>query len=146
MYYSRLRENTKIEEQHARLLSDNFADHRDGDINAITDRFKGYKSAIENGKITPQPIVLSKKEQEIMANTVFDDWMKNKFEHYAQASFSRTRYYLKDAPYQAISPDRAKHEEVMKKMFTIDGYDFWKYIAKREAEIFARITPDMEKE
>lgn len=40
----------------------------------------------------------------------------------------------------------SKHKEVMKKMFTIDGYDFWKYIAKREAEIFARITPDMEKE
>ncbi len=116
------------------------------DINAITDRFKGYKSAIENGEITPQPIVLSEKEQEIIANTVFDDWMKNKYEDYAQAIFSRTRYYLKDAPYQATSPDMAKHKEVMKKMFTIDGYDFWKYIAKRETEIFARITPDMEKE
>ena len=29
----------------------------------------------------------------------------------------------------------------MQKIFTIEGYDFWRYIAKRENEIFDRIDP-----
>ena len=29
----------------------------------------------------------------------------------------------------------------MQKIFTIDGYDFWKYISKHENKIFDRINP-----
>ena len=33
----------------------------------------------------------------------------------------------------------------MKKFFNIDGYDFWKYVSKRENEIYEKITPEMKK-
>ena len=72
--------------------------------------------------------------------------MEEKYEMYSSQEKSRTKYFLQDAPFAAIQEDLQKHQKVMKKIFTIDGYSFWQHISHREQEIFAKITPEMKKE
>lgn len=108
----------------------------------ITDRFKNYREAIISGKINPTSKKLSLEEQEMMANMVFDAWMKDKFAMYVKINDGRTRAYLNKAPYAGVLENWDKHEETMKNFFNIDGYDFWPFIRKREQEVFDRITPE----
>ena len=115
------------------------------DLKYITNRFSFYREALETGKFYPQPGKISEEEAGFIANAVFDSWMKEKYDMYSKQVYSRSKYFLKDAPYPAILEDKDKHNDIMKMIFTIDGVDFWKTLSKREAEIFARITPEMKK-
>lgn len=116
------------------------------DLKYITDRFSTYKQAIIDKKITPQTKHISATEAEFIANSVFSSWMQEKYEIYAQQEKRRTNFFLQDASFAAIQEDMKKHQEVMEKFFTIDGYNFWQHISHREQEIFAKITPEMKKE
>ena len=116
------------------------------DLKYITDRFSTYKQAIIDKKITPQTKQISAAEAEFIANSVFSSWMLEKYEIYAQQEKSRTNFFLQDASFSAIQEDTKKHQEVMEKFFTIDGYNFWQHISLREQEIFEKITPEMKKE
>lgn len=69
--------------------------------------------------------------------------MKEKYNIYEKSENSRVKYFLRDAPYIAVQADHAKHQALMKKMFTIDGIDFWSEISEREKEILQRIPPEM---
>lgn len=113
-------------------------------INFITPRFDFYRKAIENKTINPQTFQPTPNEIKFIANSVFDTWMKDKFDIYVKQECSRSEYFLKDAPYVAILEDTSKHIDVMEKIFTINGIDFWKHISLREKEIFERITPEMQ--
>lgn len=123
----------------------NYLIHRK-DLTYITERFGAYKQAIIDKKIIPQAQHLSKDEAIFIANSVFSSWMEEKYEIYAQQEKSRTKYFLKDASFTAIQEDLKKHQDIMEKFFTIDGYNFWQHISHREQEIFAKITPEMKKE
>ena len=112
---------------------------RGKNIDNITNRFAPYKEAIRSGEITPTEERISAKEQKIIAQSVFDLWMQKKYSIYIKNMRGMTKYYLQDAPYQAIKEDREKHNEVMNKIFNIEGYNFWKYISQRENEIFDSI-------
>lgn len=115
--------------------------NNNGDLNFIDDRFASYKQAIQKGVLTPNSGKISQKEIKFIADTVFDYWMENKFDLYEHRTNDRTKYYLQDAPFMAIQDDLPKHNFIMQKIFTIDGYDFWKYISKHENKIFDRINP-----
>lgn len=114
------------------------------DINFITPRFDFYRNAIENKTITPQTFQPTSDEVKFIANAVFDAWMNDKFDIYIRQECSRSEYFLRDAPYVAVLEDIPKHNAVMKKIFMINGIDFWKHISLREKEIFNRITPEMQ--
>lgn len=107
----------------------------------IDDRFAPYIDAIKSGEIAPTADKITEKEVKFIADTVFDCWMEDKYDLYEKRTNSRTIYYLQDAPFMATNDDFEKHNNIMQKIFTIEGYDFWKYIAKRENEIFDRIDP-----
>ncbi len=113
------------------------------DIQYITDRFKFYKEALETKQINPQSEEISQEEKKFIAHGVFDGWMKEKYNIYEKSENSRVKYFLRDAPYIAVQADHAKHQALMKKMFTIDGIDFWSEISEREKEILQRIPPEM---
>lgn len=115
-------------------------------LDYITERFSPYKEAVKRGKFVPSKDSISEKEQEFIANSVFDKWMKDKYNSYYKQEMTRTKFFLKDAPYPAIIEDKDKHNALMEKFFNIQGYNFWKYISKRENEIFAKITPEMKAE
>ena len=119
--------------------------NRGKNLDCITDRFNLYKEAIKAGKFNPKNEKISEAEAEFIANAVFDSWMKEKYDLYAKQLYSRSKYYLNAAPYPAILENKEKHNAVMKKIFTIENYDFWKHLQKREPEILAKITPDMKK-
>jgi len=114
------------------------------DFRYITNRFPFLKEALETGKINSTGS-LSKKEQQYLANQVFDMWMERRYDMYADRNNSRTLYYLKDAGYRNVLDDMPRHEKLMAKCFSINGYDFWKHIAAREKEIFDRISSDQRK-
>lgn len=109
------------------------------DINYITHRFKFYKDAVWDGAVYPKMGRISEDELKFIANGVFDSWMHDKYDLYEENNFSRTKYYLENAPYMATQENKKIHEETMKKIFTINGYDFWKYISAREQEIYDKI-------
>ena len=123
---------------------ENFIAHGN-DISYITKRFAVYRGMIESGQITPRSGRISRAEQEVIANTVFDAWMKDKFLMYARNNHSRTLYILKDAPYTGVMENLPKHQALMKKFFNIKGYNFWQFISKREAEVFERIPSEYHK-
>lgn len=123
---------------------DNYLEYQN--LSYITPRFSFYKEALKAGKIKPSKETLSEKEQEVIANGVFDAWMKEKFNIYMNRENKRAICLLNDASYPAIKEDKEKHNKVMQKIFTIKGYDFWKHIAKREKEISDKITPEMREE
>lgn len=114
------------------------------DFKYVTNRFPFLKEALESGKINSKG-ELSKKEQAYLANQVFDMWMERRYDMYADRNNSRTLHYLKNAGYWSVQDDMPRHERLMAKCFSINGYDFWKYIAARENEIFARISPEQRK-
>lgn len=116
------------------------------DLKYITDRFAFYKKAIQNGDITPSSMGISEEENKLIANGVFNAWMKDKYNLYAKINNDRAKLYLRDAPYIATKENKEVHNELMKRFFTIDGYDFWQYISKREEEIFNKITDSQKKE
>lgn len=116
------------------------------DLEYITERFGLYKQAIIDKKIIPQTKQISATEAEFIADLVFTSWMQEKYEIYSKQEKSRTKYFLRDASFAAIQEDMKKHQEVMEKFFTIDGYNFWQHISHREQEIFAKITPEMKQE
>ncbi len=115
-------------------------------LNFITDRFHLYKQAIQDKKIQPDSYLLSEKEVELIANTVFDSWMSEKFNLYIKQVNSRMKYFLKSATYPSLQDNYVAHNEIMKKFFLIKGYDFWKYLSKRENEIFNKIPDNLKKE
>ena len=112
----------------------------------ITDRFDFYKEAIYQGKFTPQAGKISSDEASFIAHQIFDSFISKKMNVYMKPFCTRTKYYLRDAPYPAIMEDKAKHDSIMQKFFTIQGHNFWKYVAHRENEILAFISPDMKQE
>lgn len=115
------------------------------DFRYITDRFRFYRDKIKSGEITPKNERLSEKEVEVIANMVFDGWMQDKYPIYVKNNLARAKLYNKDAPFQGVQENQERHNELMKKFFNIDGYDFWKYVSKRENEIYEKITPEMKK-
>lgn len=120
-----------------------FAHNRD--LEYITPRFGFYKDTLAADAIRANPDVLSEKEIEIIANGVFDAWMKDKYNIYVKGNDSRAKYYVKDATYAAVQDNFEVHDELMAKCFNIDGYNFWPYIKKREPEIFDRISQEQRK-
>ena len=112
-----------------------------GDKKYLTGRFKFLNQAIQEGRISTLGR-FSKKEQQLIAESIFDEWMDIRYDMYEQRNRNRAVLYLSGATYQGIQPDWKRHEALMRKCFTIDGYDFWKYIKKREHEIFERISPE----
>ena len=112
---------------------------RGKNIDNITNRFALYKEAIQSGEINPTEEKISPQEQKIIAQTVFDTWMREKYGIYVQRMRGRTKYYLQDAPYQALKEDKKTHNKIMNKIFNIGGYNFWQYISHRENEIFDSI-------
>lgn len=116
-------------------------------LDYITNRFNIYREAVKTGKFKPRTQEnITEEERDFIANSVFDSWMKLRFKMYVPSIMARIKYYQKDAPYMAITENKAKHNAVIKNFFTIEGYDFWKYISNRESEILAQITPEMKKE
>ena len=109
------------------------------DLNYVTNRFKFYKDAVWDGAVYPRIGKISEDELKFIANGVFDAWMHDKYELYEERNFERTRYYLQNAPYMATQDNKKAHDETMRKIFNINGYDFWKYISVREQEIYDRI-------
>lgn len=114
------------------------------DFKYITNRFPFLKEALESGKINSAG-KLNEKEQEYLANQVFDMWMEKRYDMYAERNDARATCYLKDAGYWAVQEDMPRHKGLMSKCFNINEYDFWKHISKREQEIFDRISPEQRK-
>ena len=109
------------------------------DLNYVTNRFKFYKDAVWDGAVYPRMGRISEDELKFIANGVFDAWMHDKYELYEERNFNRAKYYLQDAPYMATQENKKAHDETMKRIFNINGYDFWKYISVREQEIYDMI-------
>ena len=112
------------------------------DLSFITSRFQFYKNALNKGIIHPQSEVLSDKEKELIANGVFDSWMKEKFHVYIKNNTSRTVWILSRTNYNGIQPDSVAHTQLMQNMLTVDGVDFSSYIINRENEIKSQIPQE----
>lgn len=109
------------------------------DVSYITWRFKFYADSVKSGKVKPQAGVYTKEEIELIANGVFDVWMKEKFDLYIKKSSGRAINILRKTNYNGIQPNETRHRELMTKCFTIDGIDFYPHIAAREDEIRVKI-------
>ena len=109
------------------------------DENFLTNRFGFLRNAIKEGRISTDKR-LTPKDQEYIANCIFDEWMDVKYDMYEERTNNRVLSYLKDALYQNVQPDWLAHDLLMRKCFNIEGYDFWPYIKKREKEIFERLS------
>lgn len=109
------------------------------DVSYITWRFKFYADGIKSGKIKPQAGVYTKEEIKLIADGVFDTWMKEKFNLYVKSSSGRAINILSKTNYNGIQPNETRHRELMAKCFTINGIDFYPYIAGREDEIRSKI-------
>ncbi len=115
------------------------------DFKYITNRFPFLKEALESGKINSTG-KLSLKEQEFLSDRIFDMWMEKHYDMYVERNDLRTKFYLKGAGYFAVQDDMSRHAKLMSRCFNIEGYDFWKYISKREKEIFNRISPEQRRD
>lgn len=115
------------------------------DFTHITPRFGFYAEAIKEGKINPeQGQKNSEEEKKLIANGVFDSWMKEKYNLYKERNMFRTlhNYRTPQANYNAMQENLPRHHRVVKHMFYIDGIDFSPYIFAKEKEILGRITPE----
>lgn len=109
------------------------------DASYITWRFKFYVDSVKSGKVKPQAGVYTKEEIMLIADGVFDVWMKEKFDLYVKSSSGRAINILRKTNYNGIQPNETRHRELMTKCFTINGIDFYPYIAAREDEVRAKI-------
>lgn len=112
------------------------------DLSFFTSRFKFYREAVESGKVKPAAGIYSKKEVELIAGGVFDAWMAEKFNLYVRNNTARTVHILSKTNYNGVQPDSVRHRRLMRACFNINGVDFYPYIARREAEIKAKIPND----
>lgn len=120
------------------------------DTTRITARFKNYSDAITSNLVTPTYGKIKETEKEIIANTVFDGWMKEKFHLYYRKEINKTkdRYKNPYANFNAVQKDTIRHMRVLAdkmhikdKKLGIDA-DFYPYLFKREKEIIYRMTPE----
>ncbi len=109
------------------------------DLKRITPRFKFYSDLIKEGKLTPVE-KMSSEEAEIIANGVFDAWMKDKFDLYAKKSVCRTKHILSKTNYNGALENKERHHSLMTACFTVDGQDYYQYIAHREQEMKDRLS------
>ena len=122
----------------------NYSTH-DKDEKYLTDRFKFMRDAVRDGRI-PADRRLNAKEQEYVANCIFDEWMDVRYDIYEERTDKRVQLYLKNAAYMDIQPNWITHDMLMRKCFKIDGYNFWPYIVKREKELFDRLSKERREE
>lgn len=101
----------------------------------ITPRFSFYAELINNGTIKPYANILTKKELSLIGNGVFDCWMEEKFETYLQKNTDRTQTILFKTNANGIRADLQRHNELLKDMLTIEGYDFYEVLKPRLDEI-----------
>lgn len=113
------------------------------DLRRITPRFKFYSDLIKEGKLNPEEKI-SSQEAEIIANGIFDAWMTDKFDLYMKKSVSRTKHILSKTNYNGALENLERHKLLMKDCFTVDGQDYYQYIAHREQEIKDRL-PEKDK-
>lgn len=104
-------------------------------LEQITPRFSFYAELIRNGTVKPRANILTKKEISLIGNGVFDSWMKEKFGMYAARNANRTQNILFKTNVNGIKADPQRHEELLRKMFTIDGHNFYEALEARFAEV-----------
>lgn len=104
-------------------------------LEQITPRFSFYAELIRNGTVKPRANILTKKEISLIGNGVFDSWMKEKFGMYAARNANRTQNILFKTNANGIKADPQRHEELLRKMFTIDGHNFYEALEARFAEV-----------
>lgn len=114
-------------------------------LNFITPRFNFYTSAIAKGKISPEKNKITDEEKSIIANGVFDFWKKDQLPLYVERNTNRAIYSLGKTSYNGIKDDPEKSDELMKKMFLINGIDFYPFIKDRLPELREKIPEESKK-
>lgn len=109
------------------------------DLSFFTSRFQFYKDAVQKGKVKPKAGIFPQAEVEMISNGVFDSWMDTKFNLYLKNNTSRTLHILNKTNYNGTQPDSLLHQRLMQDCFTINGVDFYPYIARREVEIKEKV-------
>lgn len=85
---------------------------------------------------------ITAEEAAFIANGIFDSWKKDKFPIYINRNVNRTVHLLKEADYNGCQDHPDEHRELMRRIFNIDGIDFYQYIAGRENEFVRELPPE----
>ena len=123
-------------------------------IKRITPRFQAYADAVSNNKIKPTTGYVSPEERKLIADIVFNGWMKEKFPVYYDREIKKVKQVCSspNTNINAIRKDEKRHNRALiAKMHIQDqklriDLDFFLDLFPKEREILSRIKPEDRKE